>query len=193
MKFIFSLVFIITSTALFAQKKVIDHTVYDDWKTLKNHMISNNGDFVSYEITPHRGDGFLYIYNVQSATLDSFPRAKGASFSGNSDYIAFTITPGFDTLRTCELEEFEKKDWPKDSLGVYILATGELTKYERVSGFQVNDESNWMTFMSYDNELTHPVKAKKKCRLFGRRRTEPPAKSKGHLLTIFDPVADNTR
>lgn len=178
---------------MFAQKKVIDHTVYDDWKTLKNHMISNNGDFVSYEITPHRGDGFLYIYNVQSATLDSFPRAKGASFSGNSDYIAFTITPGFDTLRTCELEEFEKKDWPKDSLGVYILATGELTKYERVSGFQVNDESNWMTFMSYDNELTHPVKAKKKCRLFGRRRTEPPAKSKGHLLTIFDPVADNTR
>ena len=192
MKFIFSLVFIVASTALFGQKKVIDHTAYNDWKTLKNHMISNNGDFISYEITPHRGDGFLYIYDKAKETLDSIPRAKGASFSGNSDYIAFKITPGFDTLRTCELEKLEKKDWPKDSLGIYILATGELNKYERISAFSVNNESNWITYMSFDNKLTNPVDAKKKCRLF-RRRQGPPIKSKGHLLTIFDPIDDNLR
>ena len=65
-----------------AQKKIIDHTVYNDWKSLSRHQISNDGNFISYEIKPHRGDGYLYIYNTKTNTLDSIYRATRAKFSG---------------------------------------------------------------------------------------------------------------
>lgn len=151
-------------------------------------MISNNGEYICYEITPHKGDGFLYIYDVKSDKLDSIPRATKAQFSGNSNYLAFTITPGYDTLRTCELEKIDKKKWPKDSLGVYLLASDSLIKFDRISSFDVNDESDWMTFMSEENKSKMPSTEKKKRKRWCKKKQEPAYTSKGNLLTVYNPV-----
>ena len=106
----------------------------------------------------------MYIYDVKSGDVDLIPRATRASFSGNSNFLAFKITPGYDTLRNCELEKVDKKKWPKDSMGIYILASDSLIKFDRVSSFQVNDESDWITFMSADNKLKMNASKKKKRR-----------------------------
>ena len=181
--------FIISST--FAQKKVIDHTAYDGWKTLKSERISNDGNYICYEIKPHKGDGFLYIYDVETGDLDSIPRATRASFSGNSGFVAFKITPGYDTLRNCELEKVDKKKWPKDSMGIYILATDSLIKFPKITSFEVNEESNWITFMSADNKLKmNPgEKKKKKRKKWCKKKQKPEPTSKGKLLTIFNPIS----
>ncbi len=189
MKVLLSLIILAVAQVSIGQKKVIDHTVYNDWSTLSQHQISNNGNFVTYQKKPHRGDGYLFIYDKVKDILDSIPRAKNAQISGNSHYVAFKITPGFDTLRTCELEDLKKKDWPKDSLGIYIFSTGELIKFERITSFDVNDESDWVAFMSWENELSDPKPRKKKCRLFRSRESSKP-KSNGHLLTLFNPVSN---
>tara|TARA_Y100000385_G_C13107740_1_gene649409 strand:- start:4226 stop:7006 length:2781 start_codon:yes stop_codon:yes gene_type:complete len=189
MKILLFLLLIVCANLSFGQKKIIDHTAYNDWNSLSRHQVSNDGNFVTYQIKPHRGDGHLFIYDVKNNKLDSIPRAKYAQISGESSYVAFKITPTFDSLRTCELEEIEKKDWPKDSLGIYIFSTGELIKYERVSSFDVNDETDWMAFMSRDNELSNPEPTKKKCRLFRRKQPAKP-KSTGHMLTIFNPITN---
>ncbi len=180
--------FIVSST--FAQKKIIDHTAYDGWKTLKSEKISNDGNYICYEVTPHKGDGFLYIYDVKSGDVDSIPRATRASFSGNSNFLAFKITPGYDTLRNCELEDVDKKKWPKDSMGIYILASDSLIKFNRISSFEVNDESDWITFISADNKarMEYPSK-KKKRRKWCKKKREPEYTSKGKLLTIFNPIS----
>ena len=110
------------SCVAFGQKKVIDHTVYNSWKKNEQQKISVTGKYVSYEINPHRGDGWLYLYDTQKAILDSFPRGKEARFAQNEQVLVFKIVPGFDTLRNCELTKVDKKKWPKDSLGIYWIA-----------------------------------------------------------------------
>ena len=189
MKTLLTLLTLFILSSALAQKKVIDHTAYDGWKTLKSEQISNDGNYICYEITPHKGDGFLYIYDVQTGDLDSIPRATRASFSGNSNFIAFKITPGYDTLRNCELEKVDKKKWPKDSMGIYILPTDSLMKFDKISSFDVNDESDWITFMSDENEFRRTAVEKKKRRKWCKKKREPEYTSNGKLLTVFNPIS----
>jgi len=118
-KFILLTILFSTSLTSFSQKKIIDHTVYNDWKRTEKQQLSSNGNWVTYETIPARGDGYLYIYNVKNQKLDSFYRAKDAKIAWDESFIAFKVTPGFDTLRNCELNKVDKKKWPKDSLFIF--------------------------------------------------------------------------
>ena len=51
---------------LSAQKLPLDQTVYDNWKSLSSAVISDDGKWITFEINPQQGDGWLYIYNVVS-------------------------------------------------------------------------------------------------------------------------------
>ena len=113
-KFISALLLLFSFVA-FGQKKVINHTVYNSWKKNEQQKVSVTGRYISYEINPHRGDGWLYLYDTQKAKLDSFPRGKEARFTPNEQVLVFKIVPGFDTLRTFELTKIDKKKWPKDN------------------------------------------------------------------------------
>lgn len=189
MRGILFLFFLLTSVVSFSQKKVINPNVYNDWKQVKNATISNDGKFVVYEINPHRGDGFLYIYNTATNTADSIPRGKKAKIAGNSAYVAFEIDPGYDTLRTCELKKVDKKKWPKDTLGIYLFDSDSLIKVANLKSFEVNENSGLMTYFVDANELSTPEKKKKKCFLRRKKAEEPEYTSKGNLLTVFDPVS----
>ena len=39
-----------------AQKKPLDHSVYDSWQRIGERMISNDGKWVVYTIDPQEGD-----------------------------------------------------------------------------------------------------------------------------------------
>jgi len=173
------------------EKKVIDHTVYNDWKSLSGAKISNDGKFIAYEIKPHRGDGVLCVYNVESGKTDTIERATRAQFSGGSSYIAFKITPGFDTLRTCELNDVKKSKWPKDSLGIYLLGQDSLAKYPELVSFSMNEENDWMAVEFKHNELTDQSgKKKKKCWFKRRKNKEPEYESDGKILWLYHPNGD---
>ena len=102
MKFLSFLTFLFLSFITFSQKKIIDHTAYNDWKRIGEIAVSNDGKFSVYTIKPLRGDGFLYVINNENLTLDSFPRAISPKFTSDSKVLIFKINPGFDTLRKCE-------------------------------------------------------------------------------------------
>ena len=79
-----SLVIFLASAGLYAQKAPLDKNVYDSWKSLSAAKISDDGQWISYDILPQQGDGWLYIYNVKTGKKDSVARGKNASFSPNS-------------------------------------------------------------------------------------------------------------
>jgi dipeptidyl aminopeptidase/acylaminoacyl peptidase len=153
MRIILAFCFALPTILLFGQKKVIDPSVYNDWKKNENQLVSGNGNFISYEKNPLRGDGYLYLYNVKTELLDSFPKGKEAKFSSESDYLAFKITPGFDTLRNCELNKVDKKKWPKDTLGIYVFEKDTLMKFPLLKSFSVGEEHNWLSYVIDDNQL----------------------------------------
>ena len=65
--FIFVSLFLIQFS--FAQKKQLDHSVYDDWKSLSNVSVSDNGKFVATIIKPQEGDSKLFITIVRYKTI----------------------------------------------------------------------------------------------------------------------------
>lgn len=176
----------------FSQKKALDHTVFNDWKKVERSMISNDGNYVVYEINPHQGDGYLYVHNVKTDKIDSFPRAKEAQISYESQFIAFKITPGFDTLRKCELDKVDKKKWPKDTLGIYIFDKDTLIKVSKLKSFKLAEKSDLLVYTIDDNKLEDSKgddKKKKKPRK-KKKKKEPEVKeykSDGNILTFFDP------
>lgn len=152
---IFSLVSILACLSFlsFGQKKVIDHTAYDEWKTLKNEQISPSGKYITYEIQPLKGDTYLYWYNTETNTLDSVNRAKNASFSKDETYLIYTIEAGYDTLRKVELDKVDKKKWPKDSLAIYNLVTKKLIKYPNLKASSVGEKHYWVSILEDGNDL----------------------------------------
>ncbi|MDD2984149.1 MAG: prolyl oligopeptidase family serine peptidase [Crocinitomicaceae bacterium] len=190
------LLFICLAGTAFSQKKVIDHTAYNDWKRVGDTQISNDGKYVSYTIKPHRGDGYTYLVNVETNKVDSFFRAVDPKFTDHNSYFVFKITPGFDTLRTCELNKVKKEKWPKDSLGVYHLASQKLQKHADIKAYYLLSESDQIVFLKNSNELKEKApstskkkKAKKKKKIFCKKKNkEEPVKveSDGGLMYVVD-------
>ena len=49
---------------LFAQKKPLDHTVYDGWQNIGEKIISNDGRWVAWTVTPQEGDADLFVQSA---------------------------------------------------------------------------------------------------------------------------------
>lgn len=123
----------------FAQtsKPALDFTVYDNWKSLSGSQISKDGNYLSYEINPSVGDGFLYIRSQKDQALHSFERGDGALFSPNSDFLVFRIKPYSDSVRLAKLNKVKKEKMPKDSLAVFMSHQKETRKWANLKSFKV--------------------------------------------------------
>lgn len=185
MKFTFSLLILFVSIVSFGQKKVIDHAAYASWKKIENQVISNDGNYISYMITPLKGDGFLYIYNVKSGKLDSIPRGQKPTFTGDGNYVVFKISAGYDTLRKCEIKKIDKAKWPKDSLGIYFTQKDSLVKIPAVKSFSIPESGDWIAYTVDSNELKGSKKKKK--HYFFKKNKPVEYKSDGKLFTAYNP------
>ena len=90
-------------------KKPLTHDVYDGWKKMEKPLISDNGRFISYEINPQKGDGWLHLQNQDNNRHDSLYRGQSAVFSSTSDLMVFRIIQPADTLHKLKLAK-KKKD-----------------------------------------------------------------------------------
>ncbi|HQJ75118.1 MAG TPA: prolyl oligopeptidase family serine peptidase [Bacteroidota bacterium] len=144
--------FLVSSFSFSQSKKPLDHTVYAGWKDLKQPKISDDGKWVSYEINPMRGDGYLYLIELSNMKKDSFPRAKDANFSPNSNFVIFRISPPFDTLRNLKIAKKKSEDLPKDTGVVLRLTDYSFKKFPNIKSIKDADEnSNWIV-IHYDKE-----------------------------------------
>ena len=53
---------LLTALAAHAQKKPLDHSVYDSWQSVAAPMVSANGNYVAYMVNPQEGDSRLVIH-----------------------------------------------------------------------------------------------------------------------------------
>lgn len=106
-----------------AGKIPLDHSVYDSWKELDHAIISNNGNWVSFEINPQKGDGWLYLINIETGKQDSVARGYDAKFSNAGKYLVFKIKPQYLVVREAKKAKKKKDRMPKDSWGSGYLKT----------------------------------------------------------------------
>ena len=175
-------------------KKRLSEDVYESWRNISNQQISNNGKWISYEINPQKGDGYLYLYNVEAQKLDSIARGKSASFSANEEFLVFMIVPQYDTLRNLKLKKTKKSKLPKDSLGVWFLQNDSIIKIANVSDYEITERnSDWITYVDKSKKKKKEENTKKGWWIFKKKDKAPKKKEikqKGDNIVLFNPMQD---
>ena len=112
-----------TNGSVWAQKKPLDHDVYDGWQSVRSVMLTPDGDLVSYEVTPQEGDGTLYIKNLKTGAELAVERGTGLKWAQDAAWGLFTVKAPFAETRQAKIDKKKKEDQPKDSLAKVDLRT----------------------------------------------------------------------
>ena len=136
------LIMLLAGLTLQAQKKELDHTVYDSWQSIRETSFHPNGKFLVYSIAPQEGDGTLVIRNVKNGTELNIDRATGGIFTENGEYLVAKIKPSFAETRKAKMDKKKTDEMPKDSLVIVELASSKIQKIASVKSFQVAEHGN---------------------------------------------------
>lgn len=136
-----------------AQKKPLDHTVYDGWQTIGSKAFSNDGKWILYQINPQEGDKTLYIKATNNNTELVVPRGEKPQFTGDSKFSVFSIRPSYEDLKAVRIKKKKEDEIAKDSLGVYNLTNGTVSKKANIKSFKIPDKKG--NYLAY---LLEPVK-----------------------------------
>ncbi len=144
------------ATIALAQKKPLDHSVYDSWKSLRGSSLSQNGKWLSYTIAPQEGDGIAYIKAVDGSKNWEFPRGFSPQFTADGKFAIMMIVPKFEDTRKARRDKVPPADVPKANMLVVNLETGEKKETERVASFELAPENS--NFVVYTPEPPKPVR-----------------------------------
>ena len=160
MRYLYTLMLLVITVAVQAQKKPLDHTVYDNWQSIADRAISNDGKYVAYAINPQEGDGILVLQSLQGDYKVVIPRGVGVVLSEDSKYAVFRIKPTFAQTRDAKIKKKRPDEMPKDSLGVLKLGDKTINKIARLKSFKLPDDAGgWMAYL-LDKELPEVPKTK---------------------------------
>jgi dipeptidyl aminopeptidase/acylaminoacyl peptidase len=144
---IFSIAVLFSSTILFAQKKPLDHSVYDSWQSIGERMISNDGKWVVYTINPQEGDNELVIQSSDAQYKKTVPRGYNAVITEDSRYAVFKIKPLFKDTRDARIKKKKPDDMPKDSFAIVELGKDSVWKRPQVKTYKMPEkEAGWVAY-----------------------------------------------
>ncbi|MGZ8558618.1 MAG: alpha/beta hydrolase family protein [Chitinophagaceae bacterium] len=147
--FFFLYFFVIILSAV-AQKKTLDHTVYDGWQSIGQKLISNDGRWVVYTIDPQEGDNELVIQSTVSDTVYKKAIARGynALITEDSRYLIFRIKPFFKETREARIKKKKPDEMPKDSLAIVEFGKDSVWMMARVKGYKTPAKSfGWVAYL----------------------------------------------
>jgi len=171
------LFFVLFSSAVFAQKKPLDHSVYDGWEAVGSKQLSNNGIWAGFVISPQEGDGNLYFHET-ALTVRKLKVARGTNltFSNDSKFAALAIKPLFKDVRMAKIKKKKPDEQTKDTLAIVNLTTLNVTKVPRVKSFSFPEKG--ATIIAYS--LEKPLDTSKKSKI------TPEQKNENDFDIIFD-------
>ncbi|MGN6417304.1 MAG: alpha/beta hydrolase family protein [Pseudobacter sp.] len=137
-----------TSLAM-AQKKPLDHSVYDGWQSISERSVSNNGKFVAYTITPQEGDGTLVIQATDNSYKKEFPRGGNAVITPDNRFVIFRLKPFFKDVREARIKKKRPDDMPKDTLVIFEFGKDSLFRVPRIKSFKTPEKGTgqWVAYL----------------------------------------------
>ncbi len=173
----------------FSQKKPLDHSVYDSWQDIGEHMISNDGKWVVYTIDPQVGDNELVIQSSDAKYKKTVARGYNAVITEDNRYVVFKIKPFYKDTREAKIKKKKADDMPKDSLAIVELGKEVIWKREEVKNYKTPQKSyGWVAFQ-VEKPLEQPGKqVQPKKETTGNSKI---ADSLHHIIDSLQQVIDN--
>ncbi|MFB6317021.1 alpha/beta hydrolase family protein [Saccharicrinis sp. FJH54] len=154
MKKLFLFIFALIPFIIFAQKRPVEISDFNDWNSITEVKLSQTGNKISYKLKPGKGDAQTIVYDIEKSENDTFLLSSGLRFSHSADLIAFKIEPSLQTQRDAKKEDLPKNKQPKDSLGIFLYAKDTLIKFPRVKLFDIpEDNGTWVAFTTEEKYL----------------------------------------
>jgi acetyl esterase/lipase len=145
--FAVGLLFCLLSLDVHAQKKPLDHTVYDGWQTIGEKQINATGDWLAYTIDVQEGDGMLVIQKSDSSVNLNIPRGYNLVFSSDGQYLVGKIKPFYMDVRQAKIRKLKPDEMPKDSLFIFNTVSRQLEKMAGVVSFKLAAKSAaWLAY-----------------------------------------------
>lgn len=149
MKYIFITCLLFIFQISFAQKKPLDHSVYDGWQSINERYISNNGKYVVYTINPQEGDGTLIIQTSDNTYKKEIARGYNATITEDSRFVICKIKPFFKDTREAKIKKKKPEEMPKDSLAIIELGKDAVQKIPSIKSYKTPEKSfGWVAYLS---------------------------------------------
>ena len=147
-----ALSFLFLTTMLSAQKKPLDHSVYDSWKSLNHTTVSHDGKMTATLICPQEGDTALLISDLTRNRMLTIERVNSYKLSTDGKWTVGLLKAPFAERRQARIDKKKAEDMPKDSLVIVDNRTFTVQKIARVKSFKTAKESD--THVAYT--ITQP-------------------------------------
>ena len=134
--------FIVAILAVHAQKKPLDHSVYDSWQSIGASGISPDGHFLYYTVTPQEGDARLIVTTAENQPVGEIERGYQAEFSSDQRFLVALIKPLYSEIREAKIKKKKPDEMPKDSLVIFDLETATVVKIPHVRSYKIPEESS---------------------------------------------------
>lgn len=145
-----------------AQKKVLDHIVYDLWKSISNISITNNALYTASLVKEQEGDDYLLISNLITKKELTVPRAYTYSVSPDQKYVIALIKAPFAVTRQARIKKTAEEKMPKDSLAVIALESFSIVKIPDITDYRTGKD--FSDYIAYTLNDTLKVKDKKEAK-----------------------------
>ncbi len=194
MKYFFAFVIFLTTLPLFGQSlKTMTPETFNIWNTIKETLISNDGQYVVYNVGNESGDPTLHIYSHATGNTIRFHRGSKPQISADNQWLVFKLSAAVDTIRQLKRQKVKKDKLPKDSLVIYHLKDRSVTTIPDVQSYQL--PKKWNDWLVYKKELI-PIKPEKKIASdttnTKAKKPKKPKKEDGTLLVFYDLKTKNT-
>ena len=139
--------------ALQAQKPALDHSVYDDWKSLSRASVPYDGPWLYYTVSPQQGDGMLTVRNVVDGREWTCPRATDFKISADGKKAVYKIKPRYEETRQAKIKKKKADEMPRDTLAVLDLQSGEVEKIADLTALHVPFLlADWVAYARHVNK-----------------------------------------
>lgn len=157
-------------------KKPLTHSVYDGWKEIPFKALTPDGTVAVMAINPQDGDGRAVFYHLKTNAQDSIKRAAEIGLTFDSKHVVFKIKPQQKTVKDMRRQKKKKEDLPKDSLGIYTIASRKTEKVADVKSYKIPEKKGG--WLAYQLEAKKEAKAKADEKSKSEGKPEPKPKKK---------------
>jgi dipeptidyl aminopeptidase/acylaminoacyl peptidase len=153
-RYCFVLLFSLMITNMATAQDVLSFEDVMKFEDIGSIELSDNGEWVAYEVWPDYGDGKVEVKSTNGRTTHSIELGASPNITPNGAWAA--------ALRKVKLAEQLKEGNDKPQQGLSLLATnsGDITEFDSVRSFLFSDNGHWLAVHHIQTKEVEDLKSK---------------------------------